>query len=220
MKKPLLREGASDGPVYYALSIHMKYGEVLHLDDLTKEQKNLYYDLCRDPKESLLIEQDGDIRHLFGADIAKITSKRYNETYRKYVHPLRAALFSESLIGRGIFALVMKLFVFAAILAVGAALFASFMDGQLFDILADKAVMENTVAEVSRLVGRIFRWTLFILFALHVADLLLHEGETYHVNRDGTDVIYETKMGNLFLSAGFIVVVMVFRMALTVASRF
>ncbi len=220
MKKPLLREGTANGPTYYALSIHMKFGEVLHLDDLTREQKNLYYDLARNPSESLLIEQEGDIRHLIGSDIAKITSKRYNETYRKYIHPVRGALLSESLIGRNIFSTVMKLFVFAAILAVGAALFGAFMDGQLFDILADKAVMEDTVAEISRLVGRIFRWTLFLLFALHVADLLLHEGETYHVNRDGTEVIYETKLGNLFLSAGFIVVIMIFRMALTVASRF
>lgn len=195
----------------YSLSIFLKHGEVLHIENLNREQKDNYFRLCKDPKGSILIETEDQVRNILSYDIIKITSQTYTPDYKKYVQPVSKAMLTESLLGSTPFRWVRSLFFLFAIMSSGLVLFELMSDGVLLDILFDLEIQKMFMDGMAETVGKIYGYTIWILVVMHLLDIFLPNGEQYFVNRDGTEEPDVSKVNNLVATIGFIVLLQVIK---------
>lgn len=180
----------------HALSIHMKYGEVLHIDDISKERKENYLKLCTEPSTSIIVEDQDSIRNLMGHDVAKISVKEYSHEYRGYFFPLKKALLSESDVGRGLYRLTIKLFVLFAVFVVIGLLGLRVVDGTILDTLFDQTLLIGLVNEILNMIGKLFNYAMIVMVVANILDYALSYRAYYPVNSDGTEPIEISRVSN------------------------
>lgn len=209
---PANAKQASKARVMYALSIHMKYGEVLHIEGLNKEEKDRYFELARNENASMLVEDKTSVINLLSKDIAKISVKAYDEKYEKIYHPIEKMIFSESSFGRKIFTLIIKAFVVLALLSVLGMLGLTVIDGTVMDVLFDGELLMETVSKGFDLAGKFFSLTIALMLILNVVDIGLGYKAHYYINQDGSDPVEYSRISNLLVTIAFIVVFYVLKM--------
>lgn len=199
----------------FALSIYMKYGEVLHVEGLTKEEKDQYFNLARETSQSLLIEDSSGIRHIMGKDIARITVKPYDAQYEKYMLPLRKMLFSESTLGRKLFTILIKLFIGVSILGIIGIFGLAMIEGNIIDVFFEPDLFAETLTKGIDLMSGLFGYMVILMILLSLIDLVLGLRADYFINQDGEEPAEITRAGNLGVTFGFIVVFKVIETMLT-----
>jgi hypothetical protein len=195
--------------VMYALSIHMKYGEVLHIEGLNKEEKDKYFELARREDSTMLVEDKTSVIHLLSRDIAKISVKAYDEKYERMYHPLEKMVFSESSVGRRPFSFIIKTFIVLAILSIVSAFGVAMLSGNIMDVFFDKVVLTETLTKGFDLMNKIFTFTAVLLIMLSIIDIGLGYKAHYYINQDGSDPVEYSRISNLVVSIAFIVVFMI-----------
>ncbi len=195
--------------VMYALSIHMKYGEVLHIEGLNKEEKDRYFQLAREENATMLVEDKSSVRHLLSKDIAKISVKAYDEKYEKIYHPLEKILFSESSMGRRIFSFIIKAFVILSILSIVGMFGVAMLEGDIMDVFFDPAILSETILKGFDLMNKIFGLTVLVMAILNVFDLGLGLKSHYYINQDGADPVEYSRLSNVLVTGAFIVVFLI-----------
>lgn len=195
--------------VMYALSIHMKYGEVLHIEGLNKEEKDKYFQLAREENATMLVEDKTSVRHLLSKDIAKISVKAYDEKYEKIYHPLEKILFSESSMGRRIFSFIIKAFVILSILSIVGMFGVAMLEGDIMDVFFDPAILSETILKGFDLMNKIFGLTVLVMAILNVIDLGLGLKSHYYINQDGADPVEYSRLSNTLVTGAFIVVFLI-----------
>ncbi len=180
----------------HALSIHMKYGEVLHIDDISEERKDNYLKLCTEPSTSIIVEDEDSIRNLMGHDVAKISVKEYTHEYRGYFFPLKKALLSESDLGRGVYKATIKLFVLFAVFVVIGLLGIRVVDGTILDTLFDQALLTGLMNDILNWIGKLFNYAMVVMILANILDYGLSYKAYYPVNRDGTEPIEISRASN------------------------
>lgn len=195
--------------VMYALSIHMKYGEVLHIEGLNKEEKDKYFELARKEDSTMLVEDKTSVIHLLSRDIAKISVKAYDERYERIYHPLEKMVFSESSVGRRPFSFIIKTFIVLAILSILSAFGVAMLSGNIMDVFFDAEVLSETLTKGFDLMNKIFFFTALVLIMLSIIDIGLGYRAHYYINQDGSDPVEYSRISNLVVSIVFIVVFMV-----------
>jgi len=195
--------------VMYALSIHMKYGEVLHIEGLTKEEKDRYFELARKEDATMLVEDKASVIHLLSRDIAKISVKAYDEKYERIYHPLEKMVFSESSLGRRPFSFVIKTFLVLAILSIIGKFGVAMISGDIMNVFFDSELLSATLSQGFDLVFKIFNFTAILLILLSIIDIGLGYKAHYYINQDGSDPVVYSRISNLLVSIVFIIVVMI-----------
>ena len=195
--------------VMYALSIHMKYGEVLHIEGLNKEEKDRYFELARKEDSTMLVEDKTSVIHLLSRDIAKISVKAYDEKYERIYHPLEKMVFSESSVGRRPFSFIIKTFIVLAILSILSAFGVAMLSGNIMDVFFDKVVLTETLTKGFDLMNKIFTFTAVLLIMLSIIDIGLGFKAHYYINQDGSDPVEYSRISNLVVSIAFIIVFMI-----------
>ncbi|HAS74502.1 MAG TPA: hypothetical protein DCS67_10185 [Clostridiales bacterium UBA8960] len=211
---PAATKHASKSRVMYALSIHMKYGEVLHIEGLNKEEKDRYFELARNEQGTMLVEDKTSVVHLLSKDIAKISVKAYDEKYERIYHPLEKLFFSESSFGRKIFSLIIKSFVILAILSVIGVLGLTVIDGTVMDVLFDGEMLLENISKGLSLAGKFFSLTVALMLVLNVVDIALGYKAHYYINQDGSEPVEYSRLSNLFVTIAFIIVYSIAKMVL------
>lgn len=190
----------------FALSIYMKYGEVLHVEGLTREEKDQYFDLARDTSRSLLVEDGTSIRHIMGKDIARITVKPYDNQYEKVMLPLRKMLFSESTLGRKLFTVLIKLFAGISILGIIGVFGLAMIEGNIIDVFFEPELFGETLSKGIDLMSGLFGYMVILMILLSLIDLVLGLRADYFINQDGEEPAETTRAGNLAVTFEFIIV--------------
>ena len=200
--------------IMYALSIHMKYGEVLHVEGLSKEEKDKYFDLAKKESGTMLVEDRNSVRHLHSQDIAKISVKAYDEKYSKVYHPFEKMLFSESSLGRRVFSLIIKAFVVLAIVGILAVFGLAMIEGDIMDVFFDGEVLSATLSKGFDLVNQIFGFTVILMILLNLIDLVLGLKAHYYINQDGAYPVEYSRLSNTLVTIAFIIVFTIAKMML------
>lgn len=195
--------------VMYALSIHMKYGEVLHIEGLNKEEKDRYFELARKEDSTMLVEDKTSVIHLLSRDIAKISVKAYDEKYERIYHPLEKMVFSESSVGRRPFSFIIKTFIVLAILSILSTFGVAMLSGNIMDVFFDSATLTETLTKGFDLMNKIFTFTAVLLIMLSIIDIGLGFKAHYYINQDGSDPVEYSRISNLVVSIAFIIVFMI-----------
>lgn len=210
-KQPIPRKKSH---LRYALSIHMKYGEVLHVEDLTKEEKDQYFELARYDDRSLIVEDTTSVRHILGKDIAKISVKAYDEQYEKFMHPIEKMMFSESTLGRKLFATIIKAFVGISFVGMIGVFGLAMIEGNILDVFFDPELFGATIVRGFEFIKTLFNYTVILLILLNLVDLVLGLKADYYINQDGEQSAETSRLSNVFVTAAFIVIFIVIRMLL------
>ncbi len=210
-KQPIPRKRAH---LRYALSIHMKYGEVLHVEDLTKEEKDQYFELARHDDRSLIVEDTTSVRHILGKDIAKISVKAYDDQYEKLIHPLEKMMFSESTLGRKLFSTIIKVFVGISFLGMIGVFALAMIEGNILDVFFDPKLFGTTFLKGFDLIKTLFNYTVILLILMNLIDLVLGLRADYYINQDGEQSADTSRLSNVFVTAAFIVVFIVIQVVM------
>ncbi len=193
--------------IYYALSVFLKNGDVLHLSGLSREEKDRYFTLARNPQMSLLIEEENSIRNLLGSDIASITYKKYTQTYEKTVFQLEKMFLSESSFGNGIYFLIIKLFVALCFLVAIKETASGALKGDLMSIILDADKLGKLFTDSLAAAKPLFHYSYIIMLAISLVDLVLGLIAKYHINQDGAPAIHTRRCSGLAITVIFIIVV-------------
>jgi hypothetical protein len=199
----------------YALSIHMKYGEVLHVEDLTKDEKDQYFELARQEDRSLIVEDATSVRHIRGKDIAKISVKAYDDQYEKWVHPIEKMAFSESTLGRKLFSTIIKAFVGVSFLGIIGVFALAMIEGDVLDVLFDPKLLSATMLKGFDFIKMLFNYTVILMILLNLIDLVLGLKANYFINQDGEEAAETSRLSNVFVTAAFIIVFTVINLVLS-----
>ncbi len=191
--------------IYYALSVFMKNGDVLHLEGLTREEKDRYFTLARNPEQSLLIEEDNGIRNLLGSDIASITFRRYTPTYEKGLFQIEKMFMSESLFGKKIYFTIMKLFFLFAIVLIIKETAMSLFQGDIATTLFDVDAIGRVFSESLGVTNTLFRYSYVIMLAISLIDIVLGLISKYHINQDGAPEVRVRRYTGLLITIVFII---------------
>ena len=171
----------------HALSIHMKYGEVLHLDDISMERRDEYLKLCKETSSSILVEDDESVRNVLGKDIAKISVKTYSRQYREYIFPIKKALMSESILGKTFYSWIIKLFFIISSISIFSILFLKTADGTIIDTLFDSKMLAGFLEQTLRGVSKVYTFAIIGLLLGNIIDYALSLKTYYPVNQDGAE---------------------------------
>lgn len=193
----------------YALSVHMKYGEVLHIEGVNKEEKDNYMALCKANDGEMILEDRYEVRHLLSQDIAKVSVVPYDKSYERVWHPLKKMVFSESTIRRTTFSALIKAFFLLALVAVVAVLGMKVIDGTILDVFFDGTLFSETLAQVMDYIGLIFKYLFFLMILLGVLDMLLGLRNNFPINQDGSDEIDQPILGNIIIIGIFGIVCLI-----------
>ncbi len=210
-KQPIPRKRAH---LRYALSIHMKYGEVLHVEDLTKEEKDQYFELARHDDRSLIVEDTTSVRHILGKDIAKISVKAYDDQYEKLIHPLEKMMFSESTLGRKLFSTIIKAFVGISFLGMIGVFGLAMIEGNILDVFFDPKLFGTTIIKGFDFIKTLFNYTVILLILMNLIDLVLGLRADYYINQDGEQSADISRLSNVFVTAAFIVIFIIIQVVL------
>lgn len=187
----------------YALSVHMKYGEVLHIEGVNKEEKDNYIALCKQSDGEMIIEDKFEVRHLLSQDIAKVSVVPYDKSYERVWHPLKKMVLSESTVRRSTFSALIKAFFLLALVAVVAVLGMKVIDGTILDVFFDASLFAQTLEEVMDYIGLIFKYLFFLMVILGILDMLLGLKNNFPINQDGANEIDQSILGNIIVIAIF-----------------
>lgn len=193
--------------IYYALSIFLKNGDVLHLNGLSREEKDRYFTLARNPQMSLLIEEENEIRNLLGSDIASITYKKYTEAYEKTVFQLEKMFMSESTFGTGIYYLLIKLFVAVSFIVAVKETATGALKGDLMAIILDADQIGKLFTDSFSAAKPFFHYTYIFMIAIALVDLILGLIAKYHINQDGAPEVRTRRFSGIAITIVFIIVV-------------
>ncbi|MBF4692895.1 hypothetical protein [Fusibacter ferrireducens] len=196
----------------HALSIHMKYGEVLHIDDISKERKDNYLKLCTEFGTSIIVEDEDSVRNLLSQDVAKISVKEYSHEYRGYFFPIKKGLLSESTFGRRLYTIAIKLFVLFSVFIVLGFIGLKVVEGTIVDVMFDPDLLRALLNEMLSMIGKLFKYTFILMLLANLVDYALSYKAYYPVNQDGTEPVEITRVGNT-------AVVLVFALCYTIAVR-
>lgn len=210
-KQPIPRKRAH---LRYALSIHMKYGEVLHVEDLTKEEKDQYFELARHDDRSLIVEDAVSVRHILGKDIAKISVKAYDEQYEKLIHPIEKMMFSETTLGRKLFSTIIKVFVGVSFLGMIGVFALAMIEGNILDVFFDPKLFGATILKGFDFIKTLFNYTVILMILMNLIDLVLGLRSDYYINQDGEQSAETSRLSNVVVTAAFIVIFIVIQIVL------
>lgn len=195
--------------ILYALSIHLKYGEILHVESVDKETKDSYLNLAKNAGGKMLIESKEEVRQLLSDDIAKVSVVAYDETYLKVWHPLKRITMGESSLPRFVFSVIVKLFIFLSLVLALAQLSLKVIDGTIMDVLFDPVQFSNLASVILAQIKLLFRYTFFLMILLHILDMALSFRKVFYINQDGAPWVEHTVTSHmlitLMLFAGYIV---------------
>jgi len=195
----------SEHPILYALSIHLKYGEVLHVESIDKEMKDAYLSLTKTPGEKMLLESKEEVRQLRSDDIAKVSIVAYDESYLKVWYPLKRMFLSESSFARYLFSFVIKLFVFIAVVLGLAQLGLKVIDGTIMDVLFDPVQFKDMMVALTSQIKTLFKFTLIFMVLWHFLDMALSFRKTFYINQDGAPWFEHTVSSHMGITALFFV---------------
>lgn len=195
--------------IRYALSFQMKYGEVLHVENLQKDEKDKYLDFARKDNASMLVEDRNTLRNLHSNDIAKVSVVAYDLEKDETSFKVKKMLYSESSLGRPLFKGLIKLYIAIAVLGIIGFFGIAMVENGFIDIFLD---MKKFIAGFTR--GFDFAGTVFILMSvimllLAFGDLLLGLNTKFFRNQDGEEPAMTTRLSNLTLVVAFMIVMIV-----------
>lgn len=192
--------------VFYALSIFLKNGDVLHLSGLSREEKDRYFALARNPEMSMLLEEDNGIRNLLGSDIASITFKRYNEAYEKTLFQVEKMLLSESSFGLGVYFFTIKMFVVLAVIWVLKEAALGMLEGDLMTNVMDTDMISRMFLQGIRSTDSIFKYAFMIMLSISLIDIVLGLLGKYYINTDGAPPVKVRRCYGFIVTIAFAVV--------------
>lgn len=201
-------------PLLYALSIHMKYGEVLHVEGITKEDKERYIELARSVGQTMLVEDSITVRHLHSNDISKISVKAYDAEREKWMHPFQKMLFTESSLGRPLFRGVIKAFVWFSVLSIIGMFGLAMIEGNVFDVFFDASIFMSTLQRGFDFMQQLFKYAVILLILLNLLDLGLGLNASYFINQDGEEAPEFSRLSNVTVTAAFVIIFTIVRMVL------
>lgn len=207
----MIQNNKSQSSTRYALSIFMKFGEVLHLEGLDRELKDKYFDLARTPNASMLVEDRNSIRNIKGSDIANITAKKYDIAYERTIFQVKKMLLSQSSVNKSIYFIAMKIFAFLAFIAVGSQLMVSLASGEIMDLVMDMNKMGALLGKGVSSAMNVFKYTVIIMYLIAVVDIILGLNADYYINQDGVEPVDNRRIDGVLITTVFTFVVILIK---------
>lgn len=191
--------------VLYALSIHLKHGEVLHVEGINQEERDQYINVAKTPGETMLLESKEEVRILRNEDIAKISTVSFNENYLKSGHLVKRLFLNETSIGRRAFSNIIKFFVFLCFVVAIAQLSIRVIDGTIMDVLFDPEQFVKMISDILTQLNTVFKYILVLMVLLNLLDMMLGLRKEFYINQDGAPWIETTVISNFLVTIVFVV---------------
>ncbi len=88
-------ESVKDGKLY-AVNIHLKSGQTIHLEHLEKGEKDAYINYVRSGRDKMLIETNKMVWRILPDDIERVEVKSYNNQQANGLYPLMRVAMTKS----------------------------------------------------------------------------------------------------------------------------
>jgi len=194
-----------DQSLHYALSIHLKYGEVLHVEGIDEAERDKYLAVAKTHGETMLIESHDEVRILRNEDIAKVSTVAYNASYLSSWHIGKRIFLNESTIGRRVFTLLIKFFIFLCVMIGMMQLGLRVIDGTIMDVLFDPSKFMKLLNDVINQMGSVFAYIFVVMILLHLVDMLFGFRKTYYINQDGAPWVETSVLSNFYVTIGLVI---------------
>ncbi len=197
-------ETVKDGKLY-AVNIHLKSGQVVHLEHLEKGEKDAYVNHARSGREKMLIETNKTVWRILPDDIERVDVKSYNNHQAKGLYPFMRIVMTKSRLDSSLF----TRFIFYFIVLLVASVAFQVVRGMLIEdpmaILADYTLLAPFMEAASKMFVK-FSWLLIIvMFALNILDLILGSTEKFYILDEDRSALEGTKVLHLLITLGCLV---------------
>ncbi len=197
-------ESVKDGKLY-AVNIHLKSGQVIHLEHLEKGEKDAYINYTRIGKEKMLIETNKMVWRIMPDDIERVEVKSYNKQQAKGLYPLMRIAMTRSRLDTTLFSRFIVYFILLLLAMVGFQVLRAMLIEDPMSILADYTLLAPYMGDASKMFVQ-FSWMLIIvMFILNIIDLILVSTEKFYILDDERAPLEGTKLFHLLITIGCII---------------
>ncbi len=173
-------ESVKDGKLY-AVNVHLKSGQTVHLEHLEKGEKDAYINYVRSGKDKMLIETKKMVWRILPDDIERVEVKSYNKQQANGLYPVMRIAMTKSRLDTEIFTRFIFYFILLLIASVVFQIFRAMLIEDPMAILADYTLLAPFMGAASEMFVQ-FSWILvFIMLALNALDLILSSAEKFYI---------------------------------------
>ncbi len=194
-------ESVKDGKLY-AVNIHLKSGQTIHLEHLEKGEKDAYINYVRSGRDKMLIETNKMVWRILPDDIERVEVKSYNNQQANGLYPLMRVAMTKSRLDTDTFTRFIFFFMLLLIATVVFNIFRAVIIEDPMAILADYTLLAPFMADASKMFVQ-FSWLLVaVMLALNVLDLALSSPEKFYILDDERTLLEGTKVFHLLITIG------------------
>ncbi len=197
-------ESVKDGKLY-AVNVHLKSGQIIHLEHLEKGEKDAYINYVRNGREKMLIETNKLVWRILPDDIERVEVKSYNNQQANGLYPIMRIAMTKSRLETDLFTRFIFYFILLLIVSVLFNIFRAVLIEDPMTILADYTLLSPFMADASKMFVQ-FSWILVVvMLALNVLDLILSSAEKFYILDDERTLLEGTKVFHLMITIGCII---------------
>ncbi len=197
-------ESVKDGKLY-AVNIHLKSGQIIHLEHLEKGEKDAYINYVRSGRDKMLIETNKLVWRILPDDIERVEVKSYNKQQANGIYPLMRVAMTKSRLDTEMFTRFIFYFILLLIASVVFNIFRAMLIEDPMAILTDFTLLAPFMADASKMFVQ-FSWLLVVvMLALNVLDLILSSAEKFYILDDERTLLEGTKVFHLMITIGCII---------------
>ncbi len=196
-------EKQTDGRLY-AVNICLKSGEVVHLEQLEKGEKDAYVNYVRNGREKMLIETSKQVWRIMPDDIERLDVKSYTMQQENGVYPFMRFLMVKSRMATETF---MRFITFYILILVGAIILKLGQAGVVenTDLLNDFSLLRGYLFEAGEIFIKLSWLLAIVMIFLNVVDLVLRPTEKFYILDEERSVLEDTKLLHLLITIGCII---------------
>ncbi len=197
-------EIVKDGKLY-AVNIHLKSGQIVHLEHLEKGEKDAYVNHARNGKDKMLIETNKTVWRILPDDIERIEVKSYNKQQANGVYPFMRIVMTKSRLDTSIFTRFIFFFIVLLVVSVAFQVVRGMLIEDPMAILTDYTLLAPYMADASKMFVK-FSWMLVIAMAvLNVIDLILGSTEKFYILDEERSMLEGTKVFHILITIGCLI---------------
>ncbi|PID80030.1 MAG: hypothetical protein CSB19_01120 [Clostridiales bacterium] len=192
-------EPVKDGKLY-AVNIHLKSGQVVHLEHLQKGEKDAYINYTRSGREKMLIETNKMVWRILPDDIERVEVKSYNTQQANGVYPFMKYAMTRSRLDTSVFTRFILYFFLALIGSVGFQIVKALVIEDPMSVLVDYRLLVPYINDASDLFVQISWLLVVVMLGINVIDLLLKSTEKFYILDENRSFLEGTKIFHLIIT--------------------
>lgn len=194
----------------YAVNIHLKSGQIVHLEHLEKGKKDAYVNYVRTGTEKMLIETSRQVWRILPDDVERLEVKAYNSQQANGVYPFMRFLMARSRMETSTFTRFITFFIILFIVSIGVQMGIAIAEKDPFSILLSPSLFIPYLEGAASFFKKGAMILVFIMFVLNVLDFILKPTEEFFILDDDRSILEGTKLLHVIITLSCLVVSMLF----------